>query len=451
MTLIELHQKFFDFEREHSMFSIKTNENVYWWDLVRYQLFLKLNDDLILKNKLSIKAEKKTLSMSFYLLKRLLLDSIYLINSIFRKNYKYVFFISSRNKDASGYNIDNVSNDYLNILGEKSFIIESFFTAKTKYITYTNSYLVFNIKIGPKKRKHILNFDINKNLNIEFNTEIDFEKIVFDVLDTYHIEYFYYKKLLSILKPKKCFLIQKGVQKALIAAANDLLIDTIEIQHAQVNELHLAYSYPIEIDYKHLNSIPKKFFTQSGFWNNVKYPVSKKITMGTNQFALTSEPNSTKKNTIAIIFVDVYTEIFLELTKKLASKIADDNIIVKLHPYQKHQIPYVKNELKQFENIQIVYTEKNMLDIFSEVSSIVLIQSTAIYEALQSNIKVFVYKKQDYETHREVFHNKNVYLVDSEDEILKNYKNEFIKEKNVRFFEQFKTKKFLRFLSEDPN
>ena len=76
----------------------------------------------------------------------------------------------------------------------------------------------------------------------------------------------------------------------------------------------------------------------------------------------------------------------------------------------------------------------------------ITIQSTTVYEALQLGIKVFLYKKQDYDSHNDLFSNKNLYLVDNVQQILDGIDKRFIEEDKVVFFEKFDSQKFLNFI-----
>ena len=153
-----------------------------------------------------------------------------------------------------------------------------------------------------------------------------------------------------------------------------------------------------------------------------------------------------KSGDVVFVFANIYTENLLSFVKELAPQF-DKKIYVKLHPNQKNELDYIKCELLQYKNIEIIYIEKSMEEILSLVSSVIMIQSTTIYEALQKGKKVFLYKKQDYDTHSDVFDSANVYQIDSVEDFIRNQDKSYTEE-NLVFFEPFNENKFLSFIKE---
>ncbi|KIM06030.1 MAG: hypothetical protein KN64_00520 [Sulfurovum sp. AS07-7] len=440
MTSSELFNKFLAFEEKFNVFNLKTDiEELYWWDIVRYAIYSELNNNFVRKHQ-DIPAIKK--KKSFILLKNVFVDVFYLLKSFLFKK-EFFFFLCSRSKNSNHFNFDSVARNFIkSVPSGKSFYLETYFAVQTEYPSYSNIFLAIMKKLH-KSRDIKLNFDINKILNEEFQTDIDFYSVVQKNLNNYTVEYNYYKVLLKVLKPKYCFIVQNGIQKALFSVANDLNIECVELQHGQINSFHIAYSYSKNIDYSHLKSFPKYLFTYSEFWNKINFPVYKKISMGKENKI--DKDKAQESGDIAFVFANIYTENLLSFVKELAPQF-DKKIYIKLHPNQKNELDYVKNALSQYKNIEIVYIEKSMDEILSLVSSVVMIQSTTIYEALQKGKKIFLYKKQDYDTHSDVFDNENVYLIDSVDDFFEHQDKPFVNLEQVIFFEPFNKNKFLSFL-----
>lgn len=445
MTTSELLDKFLYFEKKYNVFNFKTDCGIYWWDIARYSIYTELNNTFIRKYvEVEIEAinNKKNLLYIFTTLGK---DILYLFKSLFFKK-KFFFVLCSRSKNELGKNFDIIANPYLKTLHPKEiFCLETFHDAETEYISYKNTFLSI-IKRFKKSKSYTIDFEINKLLNEYFGTNINFYEVVQKDLNNYVSEYTYYKQLLKFIKPNYCFVVQNGIQKGLFAATSDLNIKCIELQHGQINSFHIAYSYANEIDYSHLNLFPKVLFTYSEFWNKVNYPVIEKINMGLENKVY--KKSDKRYEDIAVVFANIYTKNLLSLVKELAPNFKN-KIYIKLHPNQKNEINYIKNELTEFTNIQIIYIEKTMDEILSLVSSIIIIQSTSVYEALQKEKKVFVYKKQDYDTHFDVFSNKNVYLIENIHDFFINKDKPFVSENQIVFFEPFKKNKFLSYIKEN--
>ncbi|MBD3799490.1 MAG: hypothetical protein IE883_06320 [Epsilonproteobacteria bacterium] len=440
MTSSELFNKFIAFEEKFDVFNLKTDTELYWWDIVRYSIYSELNNNFVRKHQDMPTIKKK---ISFIVLKRIFKDVFYLLKSFLFKK-EFFFFLCSRSKDSNYFNFDSAARSYIkSIPSSKSFYLETYSTAQTEYPSYSNIFLAIMKKLY-KFRDIKLNFDINKILNEEFKINIDFYSVVQKNLNNYTVEYNYYKFLLKVLKPKYCFIVQNGIQKALFTVANDLNIECVELQHGQINSFHIAYSYSKNIDYSHLKSFPKYLFTYSEFWNKINFPIYKKISMGRENKI--DKGNAQKSSDIAFVFANIYTKNLLSFVKVLAPKF-EHKIYVKLHPNQLNEVEYIKKELHKFHNIEVVYIEKTMEEILSLVSSIIMIQSTTIYEALQKAKKVFLYKKQDYDTHSDVFYSANVYQIDGVEDFIKNQNKPYIEEALV-FFEPFDKNKFLSFIKE---
>ena len=203
MTSSELYNKFLKFEEENNVFHLKTDSGIYWWDIVRYAIYNELNNHFVRKYQ-DAPVEKK--KQSYILFKKAFEDVFYLLKSIFFKK-KFFFFLCSRSKDASHFNFDSVAKNFIkSVPSGKSFYLETYFAAQTEYSSYSDIFLKIIAKLH--KHKEIkLNFDINKILNEEFKTNIDFYLVAQENLNTYILEYKYYKKLLKTLKPKYCIII----------------------------------------------------------------------------------------------------------------------------------------------------------------------------------------------------------------------------------------------------
>jgi hypothetical protein len=430
MELSEYKKKFEYMEKEYDLFYMKYN-NIFWWDLVRYQIFFLLYDEVSGIKSISVKKKNMRLSSTYF---KLLFNEIkyrYFFNS---KQCDYLFYVSSREKDSKGYTIDNVAKNILNLYRRKSLILESFASIEhpSNYNSYYNFGLRIKILINRRKKIRIEN-SLNQIIKNVFNIELNLDSIINENIKKFIIEGAYYKKFLKDKNPKLIFMVQNGIQKGLISASNELKIPIIELQHGLINQFHPAYNYSKDINYDHLTTFPNYLFSFSEYWHNIYLPKTMKIKIGndTNYINETAHDNK-----IGIVFANKYAKILIELTKELAVKYPDKEFVVKLHPNQGNEVDYIKEVFAAYSNIEVIYNEKNIKDILINIESIILVQSTVIYQALQNGCKAYIYKRQDYEIHQDLFNNKNVYLFDNISEIAVVIDKEFKKESNV-FFNKF--------------
>jgi len=125
-------------------------------------------------------------------------------------------------------------------------------------------------------------------------------------------------------------------------------------------------------------------FAFSDYWiNNVNYPVREAIAMGNTYYSI---PNcATLKNDKEITFIsaDIYEakiEVYLDY---LLEKEADFKINLKLHPNQKGQIDEIAKKYSKYKNVKVYYNEINLHELFKTSKVVVLVTSTAAYEAIQ--------------------------------------------------------------------
>lgn len=441
MKLNNITKQFLNLEKKYDLFKRKNSDNIYFWDISRYIIYNKILDKLDESNNNDNNIRKYFKFKWIRKFKNLIKNEIYLNWNLHYNDYKYIFYIASRYKDSDGNYIDIASKNSMDILPDNKFVFESYND------NLDNSYYSHLLNLKKKiKNPKSEDFRINEILNSNFNTNIDFNNIISELIKNYKIEKDFYSKIFTKINPEIVFFTQNGIQKGMISAANDLNIPIVEFQHGLINFNHLAYSYNDEISYKHLNTLPKGFCLLADFWcKNVYYPVEIKKIIGNDHFFINKSDK--EKQYLTIVFSSKHSENLMDLTQKMLKKYTD-KVFIKLHPNQKDEIEYIKNELKDYENGQVIFDERSMSELLEVSHSMITIVSTAVYEALQSETKVFIYKKQNYLEHKDVFDNKNVYLFNSIDKLFNNINNEYHKDSDNIYFEPFKEHKFRELLKE---
>jgi len=446
MDINEYAHKFQKIEQKYSFFDYKDTYGLKYWETVRFEIF-----EIIFYNSTKM-IEGPSIKKNF--LNKILKNLFELLNFYLKisfKKYKYICFTASRNKNNEGKNYDIISNDIFKIIKDDSLIIETFLGKKYQYTHIFNQGLHLTkiiASIKKKNKKQQINFKISQILQQEFKTKININSIIYKLIENYKLEYRYYSELFKRLKPEAIFIVQNGIQKGLFAAAKNLSIPCIEIQHGRIGYIHPAYSYPKFIDKNILYTLPMYFFSFSEYWTkNLYFPVKNIIPIGNSEL---SKKIIKKKSLydITFIFSVIHTTELISLIDDLLLK-KEKKICIKLHPNQFFQKTEIENHYRNYDCVKIIGNEKSIESLLAVSKSILAIQSTCVYQAIQNKVNVFLYKKMDYKTLTDIFHNPFVHLVDSAEDIFKNLNNLTLENiDNTIFFEDFNKKTFLNILAE---
>ena len=216
-------------------------------------------------------------------------------------------------------------------------------------------------------------------------------------------------------------------------------IPTYEFQHGIVDHGHLVYNYP-DIEFqKRQVYLPKVIFSLSEYWfSNLHIPFTKIYPLGNDFFSKKVSKLRESCTAITVISANVFG---IELQKFLLENIhlpvlKETKIFFKLHPNQFHDKGYYETAFKLYPNIEVVAGEYSVLQLLEKSRTLLTIQSTAVYEALQSGRKVILLKKSTYQRHQDLFDNPNVHLVDDSDDLVKAM-DASIDVNSVQFFTRF--------------
>jgi hypothetical protein len=453
MNIIDFTNKFQKIEVDNDFFYTKDKEGLLYWDIVRYDIFCSIYNEMAGIKIPVPKQNKKTLLYAFC---NFLANYLNFEFKIWSKKYIYINFIASKNIDKKGFCLDQVSDDVLEIVNEDSLIIETYFEGNKikKYPSvFDYGLLLENYKKkilnSFNKKENKEEFFISKILKDNFTTDIDIDLKIKEIKTEYLIAFKYYSRLFKKINPKIIFLVQNGICKGQFAAANCLNIPIVELQHAAIGYVHPAYSYPIEIRNEMVKSLPTFLFVFSNFWaEKIYFPVKKILPIGNDFYAIQKKSVQLKYD-LTFIFANLYTNDFIEIIDDLLSKVNSIiEICIKLHPNQIDEKEYISQKYFHFDNIYVITNEISMNDILFVSKSIVAVQSTCVYEALHQKTKVFIFKIKNYQCNQDIFDNPNVYLFDNSEQIIENIDNNFISSEDSIVFNKFQKNNFMSFLNE---
>ncbi len=218
-----------------------------------------------------------------------------------------------------------------------------------------------------------------------------------------------YHRLFDRLRPAAVLLVQNGIEKALFHVANTRGVPTIEAQHGLIGFGHPAYSYPRGIDYDRQTGMPGLFLTFSDFWSiGGHYPAKRHAVVGTDHFATGIAPIATALGTIMIISADIYHHDLVEVARAIAQAMPERKVIYKLHPNQRNNETDIIVSLADLPNIVIGSASTPAINMMNDVSHLVTIQSTVVYEAVQHGRRVCILPRHDYHIHSDIFDNSLV-------------------------------------------
>ena len=439
-SLEKLAKYFCSLENEFNLINYEINGIKVW----QYQRFRIFNEIAVLTNMYK-RAHTKKVGL-FDILKA---SPSLLYYSIFSNpligNYKrdYLIFGSGRKTNVNGRLVDIYAKYFIEKEHLKNYeiieeLIENQHLTKEKknrkhqdyqqirtFILSKLNFFTFN-----KEQKNFINKIENKIIH-DLNISIDLSWLLKIGYLNFKYDYSFYNKLLQKRNPKKIYLVcSYTYKKALIAAAKNLEIETIELQHGTIDKLHMGYSYPgqNEIEY-----FPDKLYLFGQYWKEtLQYPIEneKLVIKGFPYFNFQKkyyENIQKKTNQLLIISQGTIGKKLSEIICNEENLLKDFNVIYKLHPGEyarwKSEYPCLE-KLARLKNIHIIdNNDINIYEYFASSPYVIGIYSTAIYEALSFNCKVVLMDLPGVEYMAELV-NKNITgLAESLNEAINYFEN----------------------------
>lgn len=307
----------------------------------------------------------------------------------------YSYFLVDFLKDS--YSFEVLEAPYLN----------KHFTKKESYIKYTDRiqlgsyvYKKFN-KIEFTAKENELISKVRNELESSFNLDINLEWILTIHILNFKYDYKKYTELFKKRNPRMIFVVVAYENQAIVAAAKDLGITVLELQHGTITDYHLGYSYPKKTRLNgEIKYFPDKILTFGDYWiGEETCPVSRDniIPIGFSYFESQSKDFMdihVNDNQILFISQGVIGKYLSKIAFELASQLKDYNIIYKLHPgeYETWRQNYPELiEASTLDNFEVVdNSETPLYELFAKSNYQIGAFSTAIYEGLMFNCKTFI-------------------------------------------------------------
>ncbi|WP_432222936.1 hypothetical protein ACRASX_07455 [Flavobacterium sp. TMP13] len=447
---LEFYENFFEFENTYKVFDLNTERGFPFWDILRYNIFL----ELLYGDKINVFEKRSVLSK----LKGRIKISVKLLSSLcklFVLQYQDFFLSESRIKDDKELQFDSYFDQVSSLIGKNIYYELNSPTLKYKYYerrvfdvrVIFRKLGIFTAAISDQEKKN-LNTIVN-DIESYFNQKIDCKKYKL-LYEDFLFDYNFYHFILKFKKIKRVFIVQRGLQKALFLAAKDLNIPTFEFQHGDIVKSTLLYNYS-SLQNINLNSISfsRYLLTFSKLWTDNKNIPSKCIEIGNEELSKTVKKSVCNKN-IVIISSPQYSHILKTLAIDISLKYPDNRILFKLHPMEYILFDKYLNIFKNYTNINLIADQSNMLDLMRICNNFVAVYSTAVYELIQNNKNIHIYKKMDYRKFEHTTDIPNIFLFENI--------NDFSLQKELKletnrthkypvFFKKFDVESFLNVIS----
>lgn len=400
-TSNNIYFKFIELEKKYKFFEWK-EENIYFYKLIRFELY----NDILYKNLLIGKAHDKVKNFKRFLtiLNFFLKDICYLK----KKKVDVVIFDNNRFfyndlKFESLYTFDlirKLEKEKVNFEVEYPIDVENFYKYKWHSkikIKILILIIYFKIKIYFMKECDLPEkiVKISKIFSKNFDIKLIDNKKIFLEIKKFQIKYNFYKKYFYKKEIKKIYLVCSYGKEALIAAAQDLDIEVIELQHGVMAKYHVGYNFPdVKIPY-----FPDKLLLWGEYWkDNVNLPKNVKIELYGYPYLKRQyeKYQNIEKNLNQVIFISQGT-IGKKLSEKaieFAKENPDLKVVYRLHPgeflrWKKEYKDLYEN--RNLKNLEISSNnEKNLYEYLFESEYLIGVYSTVIYEALNLGIKIGV-------------------------------------------------------------
>jgi len=408
---MQLIEKFHKMESESSLFDLGRPEGLPIWDVVRYNVYLKYYYPEADRVRLEMKSRRSFIDF-FLLIKQIFLFFI----RIPFFNGQNIVFTSSRYISDEGLYFDKSAMSIINSLGHNYIIVEPNLKKKLAYSYFYD----FSNFLRRFNRKKLLSMGDFERIEMALNSYLDTSQVTYSeinqILVNFKSDYIFFKRLFSFMKTKRIF-IATGNPKAHLLAARELNIAVYLLQHASIEIDEIDYSYPMKVKPNSQILFPEYLLTLGNYWcKDFNVPAKEIIPIGNDFFY--NKPNELGDNSILVISTIVHGEELKRLTKQIANLRHDLKFKFKLHPNEYH---FKDEYLRFFEtncNVEIVTNEVDINILISKCDLVILIVSAVLYEALNQNKKVAIYKRINFERQMHLSNLSNVFLFDSSSELL---------------------------------
>lgn len=425
---MQLIHKFHKMELENNLFELGKEINFPIWDIVRYSVYVKYYYPK--KDRVKLSEDVKHGFRDYF---RIAIKLIIFVFNVFRKKSDTVILTASRYIDKEGKYYDKSAMPIINALCDNYLVVEPILGKEVAY-NYMYDFCDVLRRFSKSKSIPIEYFaKINTVLIETFGDSLISHGEINLLVKNFRSDYLFYRTFFSLINNNK-LIICTGNPKASIIAAKELNIETYLVQHAGIEIDEVDYSYPNGITSKSSILFPDYILTFGDYWcKDFNVPAKKIIPIGNDYFC--NKPKIELDDSILVISTIVHGGELSKLTLALAIERPELKLVYKLHPNEFHSKGEYVEYFKDITNVSIISNEIDTTILIAKSQLVVLIVSAVIYEALNQNKKVAVFKKINYKRQLHLSQFENLYFFDKPEEIVEILDQE-IKQNNVSFYKK---------------
>jgi hypothetical protein len=443
-----IRDRFIELEEKYSVYDLNY-KGIYYWKLIRVDLFnqiIRLNNIVKPGHPMS-KVHK---------LKRLIKLLLYATLNIFKKQglkeYSNILLTHGRKS------LINESYEDIYLFD----IIKKFDESKTSYLLmdrpdfegnhqklkYDNA--IYYERFGHVLREMFSSFsskkirlensdiiqDIEKEILSIFNVEIDLMKLISTKSIRFSMEKKYYYKLLNKVKPDTVYILVSYGKEELISAAQDLGIETIEVQHGILNNYHLGYYFPFKTNIPYF---PDKLIVYGDYWKeSTIFP--RNCIVVANHFELLKPKADMvlsrldKEENVLFISQGTIGDKLSQIAVKFASENLGTHVYYKLHPSEFDSWVENYKDLSEssLNNLKVIKNDVALKELYNMCKYVIGVNSTAIIESMLYECKTFILDFEGYQYMEHLIDNRYATLISKEFDIstLRDAQNEILQNKS---------------------
>lgn len=421
-----------ELEKKHELLEWKIN-GIFVWQTVRVQIYTKIQEAINTGDHKPLKSLKsRWIVILKTIYERIIRNSIFYNPFFFVKKTDAIVLESSRKYLVEDDYID-IYTEYLCLEldndGQKHQIFQSSYAfdrltrdrSKTKHLDFISLFSKVKSKFGSisfnkidTKKIEVIQDDLTQLFSIRIDLFSLFEKSILK----FKAEYPLYSRLFRPYNAKEIYLVNFCDKPAIIAAAKDIGITVIELQHGLMVKEDLIFHFP-NSEKGSVAYFPDKFYVWEHFWgNSAVLPIRNDniIEYGNrhiiNQNKVFSKFKQEKNNILVISQPGLTDEIFNIILKNI-NVLNEFNIYIKLHPiefsYYKTEMNYEK--LNKISNVFFIENNISIYKLMAISKYCVGVYSTAILESLYFKCNVILLDLPGIEMFKFLLENNNCKLL----------------------------------------
>ncbi len=420
MQIDEFAHMFFQMEIKERFFALRAPNGDPFWDFVRFEIFLSLFDEVNKSDQLpSVNVNRIPLNpvRKFY-------GALSKVSSMANQWVRlkrirpadFAVYVCSRYNDSDGGAIDFASDDAVRTLSQVGSILRIESQQNLLYDLNINTLIGIASRVyrPPATYQHYLR-DMGNVIADAARKYFAVEALhlLEIVRSTYSIQLVQqrvWREVLDRSRPRLVLMTQNGIQKGLISEARKRHIPVIECQHGVINLMHPAYSYPPDLSAGETVLVPDALLLFSEYWKHqCRMPGTQMVAVGNNRFT-SAGARSTRTGPAVFVSAEIFHKFLSPLAVELAQSMPNQAFIMKLHPAQLPDRAKIETDYRGIPNLAVVGMEKSIRELMADASDVIVVQSTAAYEALDHGVPVHILRKGGYVSHQDLFSRPDVHL-----------------------------------------